>query len=177
MILSIPVPDRAAADEFIRRCGIKLSSAYRCFKHEMPTEILDFKSLGPKNYAITIQDKKDPEKVKQFVKVRGFSLNSTYASEEVTGSLMADYIDSMLKNRYKKQPVRQFRLCIDRKTRKIYTNIFLKQYANENACKKRVLIRGEDPVVYQTLPYGADEKMHARAVLEAEEQAKKADVL
>ena len=173
MILSVPAANRAEADVFVKRCGIKLSSAYRCFKHETAEDILDYKSLGPKNYALTLQDPKDTEKVTQAVKVRGFSLRSSYASKDLTGDLMRTYIDAMLKEEVKKQPVNQFRISIGKKTRKLYTNIFIKQYSNENTCKKRVVIRNTEIPVYQTFPYGAPPEMHARAIKEARKQFEK----
>ncbi len=173
MILSVPTPDRTTADQFIKSCGIKISNAYRAFKYELEGNIISFKSLGPKNYAITVQDENDPTKVEQIVKVRGFSLKSTHASQALTGSLMSEYIDEMLKDNVKKQPINQFRLCIDKKSRKIFTNIFLKQYTNQNSCKKRVVIKNASPPVYETLPYGSTSEMHSKARLRAIEQARK----
>ncbi len=130
-------------------------------------QIVAFRTLGPKNYAVTTQSSSGHVTVE--CKVRGFSLRSAFLQESLTADLLQDYLDALLDKKVKSTAVNQFRISIDPTTRQLYNSITSRVYSNK-PLTKRALLLGYKPRIYQTLPFGAGDELHARAIAQSLQQ-------
>ncbi len=168
IIAQLPVGNVAEAKTFLQdKAQIEISSNYRAFKFETLFDIQQFRSLGPKNYSLKLVDPAAPDHVMHEVKVRGFSLRGKQPASALQAGDIDHFVTALLQDKQVHKPVHQFRLCIDKKTRQIYSNVNVKQYSNANAMKKRVVLKGHSPPVYLTLPYGSTTRMHNKAINDA----------
>ena len=131
-------------------------NAYGQFKHEVEGEIRQFYSLGPKNYCIATEASNGS--TSHMIKARGFYLKGEAAKAEVNLETFKMFIDQLLnKQKAAVKHVPQFRISCEKKTRRLFSEICVKKFAN-NTYNKRVYFTGPKCTPF-TLPYGYSQEM------------------
>ena len=135
---------------------LPFGNAYGQFKHEVEGKIKQFYSLGPKNYCI-VTEMQDGSSV-HMIKARGFFLKGEATKQEVNLETFKIFIDQLLnKQKTVIKHVPQFRISCEKKTRRLYSELCVKRFAN-NTYNKRVYFTGSKSTPF-TLPYGYSEAM------------------
>lgn len=125
------------------------SPSYGYYKEETKGEILNFYSLGCKNYNF----KTDAGEI--VTKVRGFTLNNEKAKETLNSEKMYEMIIKFLKNECMRQNSTQHNMKIHRRHFTVMSAYLDKNYSNQTFDKRFVLDKSilTNPTV-KTLPYG-----------------------
>ena len=140
---------------------LSIGYAYGEFKYEIDDEIVTFYSLGPKNYCIVTRDKNGH--IQQTVKARGFYLKNAWSSHEVNDQTFKDHLKKyLLDETSSKVIVPQFHIRCEKKTKKIFSELSMKVFANDTY-NKRVSFKGARANSF-TLPFGYSEEMLGNAL-------------
>jgi hypothetical protein len=132
------------------------------FKNELSgCTILSFYTLGPKIYQITYKIIATGE-IKTDTKVKGFFLKSKKGKEIIHDKLFSEYVEGYLKGEDLSSKVGQFQLqTLAKRTLK---SVISQKILTNYGFNKRVSFRGDINSI-QTLPYGYDEEMYSKHVL------------
>lgn len=135
---------------------VPFGNAYGEFKHEVDGEILEFYSLGPKNYCLLVRDKKG--ETYQITKARGFFIKDKWSSEEINLAAFQQLLDDLLeKETETRRLVPQFNIRIEKNTKQLFSQLSLKTFRN-NVYNKRNAFCGDMKSNF-TMPYGYTENM------------------
>ena len=131
---------------------LQISDAVGDFKFELKGNIINFYSLGPKNYTLTFE--KDG-KCETISKVRGLSLNNSLNKNVFNDELFKLYIDQFLQNHPAKMLINQYRIKGNFKRLKVSSE--LEQITFRNDVSNRRIVDSKT-LNYKTIPYGFKEK-------------------
>lgn len=124
------------------------SSAYGCWKFETSAPICSFVSLGSKNYAFITRDGL------MVVKVRGFTLSNSAASQVVNIGSMQNMLKDLLAGKPSELIVESFNMRFQRQEQTMHNKITKKRYTNQTF-NKRLLFPDECGRYVETVPFGA----------------------
>ena len=131
-------------------CPLELGETFGKFKNELgDVNILNFFSLGPKNYSISFE--KDG-KIETISKVRGLSLSSVTNQTLLNEKLFQSFIDQYFKGKKINCKVPQYRLKGDFQNIKVLSNIKLMRFTNDISSRRVLKKNSDNP--YLTYPYG-----------------------
>ena len=134
-----------------QKIPLKISDAVGHFKHEISGEILNYYSLGPKNYTITF---KNNSKIETISRVRGLSLNNSLNEVNLNSDLFKYYINQFLNKNSEKCVLNQFRKKGNFKRLKIESNLERITFSNELVKRRTVNAKTKN---YATYPLGYSE--------------------
>ena len=142
---------------------VPFGNAYGEFKHEVNGEILEYHSLGPKNYCLLVQEKNGH--TYQITKARGFFLKDKWSSQEINRNTFCNLLEDLLeKETETRRLVPQFNIKIEKKTKELFSQLTLKTFRN-NVYNKRNAFTGNMKSNF-TMPYGYNEEMLKRRCIQ-----------
>jgi DNA polymerase elongation subunit (family B) len=132
-------------DDFCRMFDLG-NPAYGLYKEETKGRIMQFASLGCKNYSfVTNADE-------ECVKVRGFTLSNAQALETLNPPAMKGMVESFLKDETIRVETKQSKLQLDRRQCSINNVIQKKSYSNSTFDKR--YIPYQEDLNATSIPYG-----------------------
>lgn len=134
-----------------QRFPFEISPCFGDFKFEIPVEdeILNFFSLGPKNF--TVQYKNNEGILKDIVKLRGVTLSNEINNKIIDSKLYDLYLREYLKNNYVEKSIPQVRSHV-LKYKKIKVERFQKVFFS-NSIKSKRIVDKNSPIL-DTFPFG-----------------------
>jgi hypothetical protein len=145
IIFSLPDDDY---NDFCKKFDLN-NPAYGLYKEETKARIIQFASLGCKNYSLVTSSGEE------CVKVRGFTLSNPQALNTLSHTSMTSMVRDFLKDKSIKIETKQSKLQLDRRKCSIHNNIQIKSYSN-NTFDKRYIPKDTflTDVNATSIPYG-----------------------
>ena len=126
---------------------LPISNSVGHFKHVLNGKIIQFSSLGPKNYIISYLTNKDVVNV--YSKVRGLSLISSHNKDQISNDLYNNYIDAYFDNMRCAKAVNQLQI---KRSKKLFPIPELELRSVTNEIKThRIVIKND---IFSSIPYG-----------------------
>ena len=117
---------------------LNISPCFGDFKFEIPQEyeILNYFSLGPRNFAIQFET--DSGEIKELIKLRGVTLSNVVNKKVIDSKIYDFYLKQFLKNKTIRKAVPQVRSKIS-KHKKLKTQNFQKVFFSNSIKAKRII--------------------------------------
>ena len=141
---------------------LEIGNSYHQFSYEYEEyDIMQYSSLGPKNYSLKLRHKVTGEE-KNIVKVRGFNLKSHYVTSLLTPEIMRDFVDGFLSGDDKKMTYIQSQISTNKHTREVYDEFTMRVFRSDVFNKRAALKNSRSRAV--SLPFGYTKKMLKKVV-------------